>query len=117
MQAGEKAGIRVAGEVWVDRTYDATGSLLPSSHSRAIIKNPQEILNQASQLIRYGEVIAVDGTRVRMEFDTIHLHAQVAQAKYVAEQIRLMLPRACSLIAEPFLVGQQEDNDLAYSGG
>jgi UPF0271 protein len=116
LQAGDKAGIRVAGEVWVDRTYDATGSLLPHSHSRAIIKNPQEILNQAARLIRNGEVIAVDGARVRMEFDTIHLHANVAQAKLVAEQIRQMIPRPCSLTAEPFTVGQQDDNDLAYSG-
>ncbi|HEY9772265.1 MAG TPA: 5-oxoprolinase subunit PxpA [Planktothrix sp.] len=116
LAAGERAGIRVAGEVWVDRTYDSSGNLLPHSHSRAIIKNPQEILKQATNLIRYGEVTAVDGVKVRLEFDTIHLHAHVAQAKYVAEQIRLMLPHACPLTAEPYAVDQSsEDSDLAYS--
>jgi UPF0271 protein len=114
MAAGEKAGIRVAGEAWVDRSYDNGGNLLPHSHSRAIIKNPQEILNQAQHLIRYGEVIAVDGTRVKLEFDTLHLHAKVAQAKYIAEQIRQMIPRACALTAEPFSVDDQEPNYLAY---
>jgi UPF0271 protein len=115
LAAGERAGIRVAGEAWVDRTYDSSGNLLPHSHSRAIIKNPQEILKQASNLIRYGEVTAVDGVRVRLEFDTIHLHAHVAQAKYVAEQIRLMIPQACPLTAEPYPVEHPEDSDLAYT--
>jgi UPF0271 protein len=113
--AGDRAGIRVAGEAWVDRTYDSSGNLLPHSHSRAIIKNPQEILHQASSLIRYGEVTAVDGTRVKLEFDTIHLHAHVAQAKHVAEQIRLMVPNACALTSEPYTVERVEESDFAYS--
>lgn len=115
MQAGDKAGIRVAGEAWVDRTYDANGYLLQHSHSRAVIKNPQEILHQATRLIRDGEVIAVDGTRVRIEFDTIHLHAHVAQAKWIAEQIRAMVPHPCALTSEPFSIEQPQDNDLAYT--
>jgi UPF0271 protein len=115
MSAGERAGIRVAGEAWVDRTYDPTGSLLPHSHSRAIIKNPQEILHQANSLIKYGEVTAVDGSRVKIEFDTLHLHCHVAQAKYVAEHIRQMVPHPCALTAQPFPVEHEEDNYLAYS--
>ncbi|MGH9548944.1 MAG: LamB/YcsF family protein, partial [Terriglobales bacterium] len=114
LSAGERAGIRIAGEAWVDRAYDNQGNLLPHSHSRAVIKNPNEILNQASHLIRHGEVIAVDGTRVKIEFDTIHLHAQVAQAKHVAEQIRSMIPHCCSLTSEPFALGSEEDSELAY---
>jgi UPF0271 protein len=115
LAAGDRAGIRVAGEAWVDRAYDSQGNLLPHSHSRAIIKNPQEILHQASSLIRYGEVTAVDGARVKLEFDTIHLHAHVAQAKYVAEQIRLMVPNACALTSEPYTVERVEESDFAYS--
>jgi UPF0271 protein len=115
MAAGDRAGIRVAGEAWVDRTYDASGNLLPHSHSRAVIKNPQEILNQAKHLVHHGEVVAVDGTRVKLEFDTIHLHAHVAQAKYVAEQIRQMIPHPCSLTAEPFPIEHEEGHQLAYN--
>lgn len=115
MGAGDRAGIRVAGEAWVDRAYDGSGNLLPHSHSRAVIKNPREILNQASHLIKHGEVIAVDGTRVRIDFDTIHLHAGVAEAKYVAESIRQMIANPCSLTAQPYAIDQEEDNYLAYS--
>lgn len=115
LQAGERAGIRVAGEAWVDRTYDATGSLLPHNHPRAIIKNPQEILKQAANLIRNGEVVASDGTRVQLDYQTIHLHCGMAQAKTMAEEIRKMIPNACPLTSEPFtLEHQQEYSPLAY---
>jgi UPF0271 protein len=115
LAVGERAGIRVAGEAWVDRVYDPTGSLLPHSHTRAVIKSPHEILNQATRLIRYSEVIAVDGTRVKIDFQTIHLHANIVQAKQVAEEIRFMVPHACSLTSEPYTLDQQEERALAYS--
>ncbi|HEY9679507.1 MAG TPA: 5-oxoprolinase subunit PxpA [Drouetiella sp.] len=112
--AGDRAGIRVAGEAWIDRTYDANGHLLPHSHSRAVIKNPNDILNQAASLIRYGTVTAVDGTKVHVDFETLHLHPHMAQAKQVAEQVRLMIPHAAALTAEPFTLDSDEANELAF---
>jgi UPF0271 protein len=120
LAAGEKAGIRVAGEVWIDRAYDNTGALLPHTHSRAILKNPQDILKQAQQLIYYSEVNAADGTRVKMEFESIHLHGGITQAKFVAEELRRLLPTASALTSEPFDLDGMEAEDvnfpsLAYS--
>jgi UPF0271 protein len=119
LQAGERAGIRVAGEAWIDRTYDATGNLLPHTHSRAIIKTPQEVLKQASSLIRNREVTAVDGTRIRLDYETIHLHSRIVQAHAIAEDIRRMMPNACPLTSEPFTIDSVEETEdfksLAYS--
>jgi 5-oxoprolinase (ATP-hydrolysing) subunit A len=114
LAAGEKGGIRVAGEAWVDRAYDANGHLLSHGHSRAIIKSPQEVLHQASQLIRYSEVTAVDGTKVQIDYETIHVHPGMPQAKLVCEQIRNMIADARSLTAEPYAVGRTEPNEMAY---
>ncbi len=120
LQAGERAGIRVAGEAWIDRGYDAQGNLLPHTHSRAVLKSPQEVLRQASLLVRNSEVIAVDGTRVRLEFETIHLHSRIVQAKIIAEELRQLIPNACSLTSEPFTIDTIEEHEdfpvLAYSG-
>ena len=118
LQSGERAGIRVAGEAWIDRSYDANGHLLPHTHSRAVLKTPQEVLRQATNLIRYGEVTANDGTRVQLEFETIHLHSRIVQAKFIAEELRRLIPNACSLTSEPFTVDTMEDTEfpsLAYS--
>jgi UPF0271 protein len=114
LAAGEKAGVRVAGEAWVDRVYDNNGNLLPHTHNRAILKDPRDILNQAASLINYGTVTASDGSTVKIDFQTIHLHARVSQAKYVAEQIRMMIPEARPLTSEPFAVDEHEHAALVY---
>jgi UPF0271 protein len=116
LQSGERAGIRVAPEAWVDRVYDADGNLLPHTHSRAILKSNNEILRQASNLIYKNQVVAVDGTVVRIDFQTIHLHASVPDCHYIAEEIRRMIPNACALTSEPFSVEQEDsDPELAFS--
>ncbi|MBN8658870.1 MAG: LamB/YcsF family protein [Candidatus Melainabacteria bacterium] len=118
LACGERAGIRVAGEAWVDRSYDANGSLLPHTHSRAIIKSPGEVMKQVNSLLRYGEVTASDGSRVPLEFETIHLHSRMPEAHAVAEEIRRLIPDASALTAEPYSIDTTEDSEfpsLAYS--
>jgi UPF0271 protein len=116
LTAGERAGIRVAGEAWIDRTYDANGHLLPHTHSRAVIKSPQEILRQASNLIRNGTVQCNDGTTIKVDFQTIHLHPKMPQAKTVAEQVRMMIPNARALTSEPFSIDEEDsDRTIAYT--
>ena len=116
LAAGERAGVRVAPEAWVDRVYDGDGNLLPHTHSRAILKSPHEILRQASNLIFKNQVHAVDGTVVRIDFQTIHLHAGVPDCHHIAEELRRMLPHACALTSEPFSVEQEDvEPELAYT--
>ncbi len=114
LQAGEKAGVRVAGEAWVDRRYDSNGNLLLHSHPKAVISNPQEILRQASNLVRNRSVMAVDGSMVKLDFQSIHLHAKIVQAKSVAEQVRAMIVDARPLTAEPFNMEEDDSRMLAY---
>lgn len=113
--AGDKAGIRVAGEAWLDRTYDHHGNLLPHSHSRAVLRFEDEILNQAASLINRGEVVAADGSRVKLDFQTLHVHAGMPNAKNLVESVRNMLPTACSLTAEPYALGPVEVAERIYN--
>lgn len=115
LAAGEKAGIRVAGEVWVDRGYDSHGNLLPHSHPRAIIHEPQDIIKQASTLIRNRTLMAVDGSIVRIDFQSIHLHPAIPKAKMVAEQIRSLMPNASPLSAEPYNPEDDEHSRLSWA--
>ncbi len=116
LQAGERAGLRVAGEAWIDRMYDGNGHLLPHTHSRAQLKNPQEILKQASMLINYGTVMSSEGTQVRIDYQTLHVHAKMPQAKLVCEQLRSIIPYACSLTSEPYAIDNESEHMyLAYS--
>ncbi len=116
LSAGERAGIRVAGEAWIDRMYDSNGHLLPHTHSRAQIKNPTEILKQASMLVHHGCVQSSEGATVKIDFQTLHVHAKIPQAKLVCEQLRSIIPNACSLTSEPYAIDNEiEHMYLAYS--
>jgi len=80
------------------------------------LKNPNEILKQAANLIYKNQVVAVDGSIVHLDFQTIHLHANVPESQYIAEEIRRMVPNACALTSEPFSVEQEDgDPELAFS--
>ncbi len=114
LAAGERAGIRVAQEAWLDRAYDNNGNLLPHTHSRAQMRSHNEIMNQARSLINHGEVIAADGSRVKIDFQTIHLHAGMPQARAIAEELRYMIPNPCALTSEPFTVEAEKDSPLPY---
>lgn len=115
LSAGERAGIRIAGEAWIDRAYDSSGNLLPHTHSRAVMKSFNEIMNQAYSLVHYGEVQAADGHRVKIDFQTIHLHAGMPHAKQIAEELRAMIPHAVALTSEPFTIDATDDEShLAF---
>ena len=114
MSAGERAGLRIAGEAWIDRVYDPTGHLLPHSHSRSQIKNPQEILRQANQLICQGTVTSSEGTTIKIDFQTLHVHPNIASAKLVCEQLRSLIPYACSLTCEPYNIDNETETENLY---
>jgi UPF0271 protein len=115
LTAGEKSGLRVAGEVWIDRAYDSHGNLLPDTNPRSEYKTRQEILKQAQQLIADRSVTTVDGSTVQIDFHTIHLHAQMVDAAEVAQQVCSWLPDACPLTSEPFAVDNVEPLAFAYN--
>jgi 5-oxoprolinase (ATP-hydrolysing) subunit A len=114
--AAERAGLKVAGEAWVDRVYDPNGHLLPHNHTKAKIRSQHDVLAQAENLIHNGEVIASDGSVVRLEFQTLHLHSGLPNAIATAQAIRSMVPKISRLRSEPFNVGTQEETHLAYGG-
>lgn len=115
LSAGEKSGIRVAQEAWIDRAYDNQGNLLPHSHPKAVLKSQHEIIKQAVNLINHKQVVAQDGSHVKIDFQSLHVHAAMTNAKAIAEQVRAMVADACALTAEPFSLDKDDHKLLAYS--
>jgi 5-oxoprolinase (ATP-hydrolysing) subunit A len=80
-------------EVFADRGYLANGMLAPRGTPGAIIVEESLSLTQTLKMVKEGEVIALDGTRVAIRADTICLHGDslqaVAFAKLIREQLSL----------------------------
>lgn len=81
VRAGRACGLRVAEEVFADRTYRADGSLSPRSEPGAVITDEVEAVAQALRLVRGGA-------------DTICLHGDGVHAVAFAQRLNAELRNA-----------------------
>ena len=88
--AARDAGIGVIREAFADRRYEPDGSLTPRSVAGSTL-TIDEAAAQAALLAREGVVIARDGTRVSIAFDTLCIHADMAGALDRLRAIRLAI--------------------------
>jgi len=87
-------GVRVAEEVFADRTYQPDGSLTPRSAPNALIADPEAGVRQVIRMIEEGLVRANDGTEVVIRADTICVHGDGPDAVTLVKQLRQALERA-----------------------
>lgn len=88
VKAGEKAGLRVAREVFADRTVQADGSLTPRNRPGACIEDPEQAVRRVVRMVKEGKVTAVDGTEVDIEADTVCVHGDDPRALAFAKGLR-----------------------------
>jgi UPF0271 protein len=87
VRAGRKRGLRVANEVFADRTYQADGSLTPRSRSDAVITDEAAAVAQVVRMLREGWVLSTDGSTVPIEADTVCLHGDGPKAVSMARRL------------------------------
>ncbi|RSK29005.1 LamB/YcsF family protein [Bacillus sp. HMF5848] len=91
IEAAIEAGIRVASEVFADRTYENDGSLTPRSQPNAVISNVNECVEQARRMINDKQVLTVTGELIPIDVDTICIHGDSPHALSIAQALRNML--------------------------
>jgi UPF0271 protein len=91
IRAGQARGLRVAHEVFADRTYQRDGSLTPRSQPDALIADEGAAVAQVLRLMREGGVRATDGTEVALAADTVCLHGDGPHALAFARRLRTEL--------------------------
>ena len=94
IEAGRAAGLKVAGEAFADRRYLSDGSLMPRSLHGAVLDDPEEAAAQALSIAREGFAVASDGSRVRIDAQTLCLHGDTPGAVRMAEAVRSRLQSA-----------------------
>ena len=91
VRAGEQAGLKIANEVFADRTYQADGSLTPRSRPDAMIHDPALAIAQVRRMIDEGKVKSVNGADVVVRADTLCIHGDEPNAVEFARRIRAAL--------------------------
>lgn len=92
--AGEATGLRVASEVFADRSYQRDGSLAPRGTPGAIIDDASMVAARAVEMARDGCVTASTGERVILRADTICVHGDTPGAAALACRLRAALEAA-----------------------
>ena len=94
IQAGKNAGLRVASEVFADRTYQADGSLTSRSQPNALLQSDEEAVQQVLTMVMEKQVKAVTGEWVSLDADTICIHGDGVHALSFATKVRAALLQA-----------------------
>lgn len=81
-------GLRVAEEVFADRTYQADGSLTPRSEPDALITDEDAMVAQVLSMVQRGVVGVAGGGEVPVTAETVCLHGDTPHAVAFAERLR-----------------------------
>ena len=92
--AGASAGLAVAAEVFADRAYERDGSLASRSKPGSVIHDTEAVVARAVRMVRDRDVVAVDGSVIPLEAQTICLHGDTPGAAELARAVRSGLEEA-----------------------
>jgi UPF0271 protein len=94
ISAGRRAGLRTAAEVFADRAYEPDGTLVSRRKPGAVIHDPDAVVARVVRMAMERSVIAVDGSTVAFDLDTICVHGDTPGAAVLAARIREALERS-----------------------
>ena len=86
--AAEKAGLKVASEVFADRAYQADGTLVPRSKEGAVIHDKEEAIARTIRMVKEGKVTAITGEEVPLKADSVCVHGDNPSAVEFVKNIR-----------------------------
>ncbi|MFG1949786.1 LamB/YcsF family protein [Micromonospora sp. NPDC048830] len=85
------AGVRVVAEGFADRGYLPNGSLVPRTALGALVTDPDQVAERAVRMATERTVVAVDGTVIPCQVDSICLHGDTPGAVASATMVRAAL--------------------------
>lgn len=92
--AGERAGLRVAAEVFADRAYTDAATLVPRSQPGAVLHDDDAVLAHVMRMLDAGGIVAQSGTVMRTPMHSICVHGDTPGAVGSARRLRAGLEGA-----------------------
>ena len=88
---GRARGVRVAGEGFADRAYNADGTLVSRRREGALIADPKQAAAQAVRMATAGKVRSIEGIDVNLRVHTICCHGDTPGAPQIVRAVRAAL--------------------------
>ena len=80
-------GLDTISEGFVDRLYEADGTLRSRKFDDALITDPQKAADQMKEMLN-GNIIAVDGTSVPINISSVCVHSDTPNAVDIAQAVK-----------------------------
>ena len=87
-EAAERAGLKVAREIFADRAYEDNGMLQSRKIPGAVIKDPEVSANRVMQMLADGALVCASGKRIPVQIDSICVHGDTPGAAAMAKALR-----------------------------
>ncbi len=88
------AGLRTVVEAFADRAYRADGALVPRREDGAVLHEESAVVEHVLRMALDGEVVATDGSRIRIAAESICVHGDTPGAVAMAAAVRRALVSA-----------------------
>ena len=88
LTAGRRLALRVAAEAFVDRRYEADGSLTPREYPDALIDDPEDAARQVLTLLHTGRLMTRTGQMIELTADTFCVHGDNPAALALIQSLR-----------------------------
>ena len=82
------AGLTTVREAFADRGYRPDGTLVPRGEPGAVLTDPGEVGRRMLRLVTEGRLVAVDGSLLSVEADSICVHGDTPGAVEMARAVR-----------------------------
>lgn len=83
-----RLGLRTVAEAFADRAYQPDGRLVSRSEAGAVLRDPTEIARRVVAMVETGTVIAVDGSTIGVEVQSVCVHGDSPGAVGIATAVR-----------------------------
>ena len=83
----DELGLDVISESYVDRMYEADGTLRSRKFDDALITDPEKAANQMKSMLN-GNIVAVDGTAFQVKIQSVCVHSDTPNAVEIAAAVK-----------------------------
>lgn len=95
-----EVGLKVVYEAFPDRAYTSDGTLLSRRLPGAVVRDARAVAERALMMAKEGKVIAVDGTPIDLDIQTLCVHGDTPGAVELVRAIREKL-EANGMVVKP----------------
>lgn len=100
-EIAERQGLHIACEAFADRAYQPDGQLVSRSKPNSVLHDPDVVAARTLRLVEEGVIVAIDGSPIRVDAQSICVHGDSEGSVAMAAAIRALL-EASGITIFPF---------------